>query len=412
MASRFPHRIWSLLKQTALIVVGLGVLVVTIAWLSGMFEQKIAPNWQERSVAKLTDQPTDVVHEVFKPQIEEAIGTLKASSRTIVASKVLATIETVHVSAGDQVEAEQDLIDLDSKELQARLLQANRLRDAATARRERAESEFDRRETLFQQNAISRSEFDQVLGEKRVALAEEERAKQAVQEAAVQLSYAKIISKRPGRIVDRLAEPGDIAQPGQPLLILYDATSLRLEAPVNESLAVQLKIGQAVEVFIDATDTSLEATIDEIVPQADSPSRSFLVKASIPQSEGLYEGMFGRLRVATETRRHLCMATDAIVDMGQLEFVDVVLENGTIERRLIKLGQQGFEGRREVLSGVEAGETVILQNQPPVPETDPELVNPGTSSPATQQEWIRNQNPSARSEFPERQEVGTKGSDA
>ena len=40
-----------------------------------------------------------------------------------------------------------------------------------------------------------------------------------------------------------------------------------------------------------------EATVDEIVPQADAPSRSFLVKAALPQAEGLFEGMFGRLRI-------------------------------------------------------------------------------------------------------------------
>ena len=44
-----------------------------------------------------------------------------------------------------------------------------------------------------------------------------------------------------GRIVDRTAEPGDTAQPGKPILTLYDSQSLRLDTPVLEQLAVKLQ---------------------------------------------------------------------------------------------------------------------------------------------------------------------------
>lgn len=71
--------------------------------------------------------------------------------------------------------------------------------------------------------------------------------------------------------------------------------------------------------------------------------------------------MFGRLRIPAGERRHLCLAMDAVVRIGQLEFVDVVLPDKTLERRLIKTGQVGIPGRLEVLSGVEAGERVVLQ---------------------------------------------------
>ena len=64
------------------VVAGLIVLVVTIGWLSGVFEAKVEPGRTDRNVRRLTDEPTDVVHEIEKSTIEQAIGTLKASSRT------------------------------------------------------------------------------------------------------------------------------------------------------------------------------------------------------------------------------------------------------------------------------------------------------------------------------------------
>jgi membrane fusion protein (multidrug efflux system) len=116
------------------------------------------------------------------------------------------------------------------------------------------------------------------------------------------------------------------------------------------------------KVYVDALTREFDATIDEIVPQAEAPSRSFLVKASLPRSEDLYEGMFGRLLIPAGERRHLCLATDAVVRIGQLEFVDVVLPDGELERRLIRTGQVGIPGRQEVLSGVEAGERIVLHH--------------------------------------------------
>jgi RND family efflux transporter MFP subunit len=201
-------------------------------------------------------------------------------------------------------------------------------------------------------------------------VAEEERAQQAVDEAKAQLSYATIVAPKSGRIVDRLAEEGDTARPGEPLLVLYDATSLRLEAPVPESLALQLEEGQGVTVFIDAMDLELEATIDERVPQADAPSRSFLVKAALPYRTDLYEGLFGRLLIPAGQRRHLCLAADAVRRVGQMEFVEVVLPDATIERRFIKTGRPGKPGRVEVLSGLEAGERVILHPSGMVPSDE------------------------------------------
>ena len=136
-----------------------------------------------------------------------------------------------------------------------------------------------------------------------------------------------------------------------------------------EHLAVKLRAGDQLDVYIDALDREVSSTIDEIVPLADAPSRSLLVKASIPRSEDLFEGMFGRLRIPAGQRRHLCLATDAVQKLGQLEFVEVVTPEGQIERRFIKTGRLGMPGRIEVLSGLRAGERVVLH--PAGGEADP-----------------------------------------
>ena len=137
-----------------------------------------------------------------------------------------------------------------------------------------------------------------------------------------------------------------------------------------ENLAIRLKAGDPLTVQIDALDNrQVPAEIDEIVPQAEIASRSFLVKVKLPRSDDLFEGMFGRLRIPMGTRRHLCLHTAAIQTIGQLDFVDIVDSDGTLERRFVRVGRYGDPDHREVLSGLKAGARVLLK---PMANTKPD----------------------------------------
>lgn len=351
---------WRVALKVLSVAIGLIGLALVVAWISGVFTEKIPPGEQTPVARMLAGQPTDVVHQVTKDYVEQAVGTLKAASRSEISTKFLATIQNIHVSAGDFVRQDDLLITLNTRELDARLRQTKEVLSAAEAAVLEAESDFDRSTTLKRSNAISQREFDASERKLNVARADQRRAEQSVNEAEILLSYSQIKAPKDGRIVDRLAEPGDTVQPGKPLLTLYDVQTLRLETPVLERLAVQLQVGQTLTVHVDSINQKFTAIIDEIVPQADSASRSFLVKASLPRSDNLYEGMYGRLQIPAGQRNHLCLATDAIERIGQLEFVDVVMTDGSLQRRLIKTGRLGMPGRVEVLSGVDIGDEVVL----------------------------------------------------
>ena len=363
-SQRLASVVRAFFKTVVPVVAGLAGLGLVIAWLAGSFTDKIEPGRVADVERRLeADQKIDVVHEVRKAYIEEAVGTLKAAGRAEVSARVLARIESVAVSAGNLVSAGTVLIKLDAAEFTARVKQAEQAVLSAEASRRQAETDFARVENLFKQNVATKSDLDDSRAALDVATAEEKRTKQALEEANIVLSYAEIRAPRAGRVVDRLAEPGNTARPGEPLLVIYDAASLRLEAPVLERLAVKLKPGDTLTVHVDAVDRDVEATVDEIVPQADAPSRSFLVKATLPRTADLYEGMFGRLLIPAGERRHLCLATDSIQEIGQLQFVEVVRDDGTIDRRMIRTGRVGMPGRVEVLSGLQAGERVVLHSQ-------------------------------------------------
>jgi RND family efflux transporter MFP subunit len=351
-----------LILRVAPLLAGLAVLTVVILVLAGTFHAKISPH--ERTVAerKLDGRPTDTVHRERKSYAAEAVGKLAAADRTIVSSRILATIQRITVSEGDEVDTGQLLVQLSGDEYQTRRQQAEEALRGRQANLGEATSALKRINDLRARSpgTVTQGEYEQIAARHDMAQAEVRRYQQAVEEAKVLLSYTKILAPKAGRIVNKYAESGDNAAPGKPLLEIYDARSLRLEAPVPETLAVGLKPGTPLTVRLDALGREVEGVVDEIVPQADVLSRSLLVKVALPESDDLVEGLSARLLIPTEERQHLCLATAAIREIGQLQFVDVVRDDDTLQLRLIKTGRVGIPGRVEVLSGLAPGDEVVL----------------------------------------------------
>lgn len=355
--------------KTGLPIVGaLGVMALIIAVMTGLFAEKIQPTATvpvQRTLSRERSVEIGEIYEVEKQYFAEAVGTLRAATRTEISPRILAPIERIHVKAGDLVKQGDVLVQLDPRDLRSRLEQVRSTLQSAVTSLKHAESDLQRDTKLHAERILPTMKYEQSKTNVELARSQVRQSEQAVTEAEVNLSFAEIVAPQDGMIVDRLAEPGDTAQPGVPILVLYDPGSLRLEAPVMENLAIQLRVGDLLTVHIDAVGRDVEARVDEIVPQAEAASRSFLVKVALTDAQGLYEGMFGRLRIPSGVRRHLCLPIAAIQRLGQLEFVDVVGEDGrTIERRFITTGRFGSPYQVEVLSGLEAGERVVLYDPP------------------------------------------------
>lgn len=342
------------------------LLVLVVAWLAGAFTKK-DPGSQTAvagdHLAAETGPETYTVSQIEKEYVVEAIGTLKAATRTEISSRVMAPINRITVRAGDEITEGTVLVELDRQAFEAQGSQAEASLQAAVAIAAQAQDAYDRAVRLRERDAgtIPEGDFQQINANLQTAKASQSRAQQALTEAQVRLSYTTIKAPQAGMIVDRLAEEGDLAQPGVPLLVLYDPESLRLEVPVMEKLAVKIHKGDQLDVFIDALGRTIRAVVDEKVPQAEAATRSFLIKVKLPPSDDLYENMFGSLKIPAGKRPHLCIHAGAVKRIGQLDFVTVKdMVSGKFERRLVKLGQYGDQTHREVLSGLEAGDVVVL----------------------------------------------------
>ncbi len=347
--------------------VTVGAVVLLLLILGGAFHSKVDAAGTPGAVRGRPGpaQPSVEVEVRDVASGEWAVGTVRAVHETTLGARLLATVVRVHAEAGKDVQRGDILIELDDRDLRARLEKATARAEAARATSDQARAEYQRLVPLAEDGSASAFELTTASNALRVAEAEHARAVEDRREAETILTYAVIRSPVDGRVVDKLVDSGDIVTPGQPMVTLYDPTRMQLVATVRESLRQRLEIGQQVEVKLDLPEYICRAAVSEIVPRAESASRSFEVKVTGPCPPGVYPGMFGRLRVPLESRQAICVPVSAIRRVGQLDLVQV-LEGDDVRRRLVRLGQAVAKDTVEVLSGLRAGERVLLTEAVPV----------------------------------------------
>ncbi len=363
---------WWPVVRASMAALAVTVLVVGLMlWLLGVFHPKISVAAAAgEAPRRVGDRPVVEVRAETIPAVETAVGTVRAVHEASVASELLAKVAEVNVRAGAKVSRGDVLVRLQDEDLQARVRQARANLEAARTARDQAKVEFERLARLFEQKSAARIEYDRAEAAFRSAEAGLTAAEQALRHAETILGYATVRSPIDGIVVDRRVEPGDTASPGQVLATLYDPTRMQLVARVRESLAHRLRPDQIITVRVDALGHDCEGVVSEIVPEAETASRSFTVKVTGPCPPGVYAGMFGRLVIPMGEQPVLTVPLAAVRRVGQLEVVEAV-EEGFLKRRAVRLGRT-LDDRVIVLGGLRAGERVALPDGASgAPETPP-----------------------------------------
>jgi len=292
--------------------------------------------------------------------VEEVVGTVRSKQRAIVEAKVSGRVMEYLATPGATVKAGELLARLEVQEIQAKVDQAKAMLDLA-------QLDLDRQKQLTANNATTRQEYDSANARVNVATA-------GVSEAETMMGYARITAPFDGVVTRKLAEVGDLAMPGKPLLEIEAPTSLRFEADLPEAIFDRIEMGATMRVTVASVAKPLEATISEIAPVSDPASRTFLVKLDLPARDGLRTGQFGRVSVPVGKIELLLVPKDAVIKRGQMEIVFVV-KDGHAALRLVKTGKV-LADRVEILSGLEEGESVVIDTPAKLMDRQPVTIRP------------------------------------
>lgn len=306
-----------------------GLVAGVILWATGFFTAaRVAPGRLPEPAGLPPPAATAVATRGEVPVVEEAVGTVASRRRVVVAAQVVARVTEVRVQIGDRVRAGEPLLALDDRDVAARYVQA-------------------------------RAQYERVRGflARQAATTEQvEAAESAYTQARVALEHMRLPAPIDGVVAERAVEPGDMALPGRPLIVVLDPSALRLEAVVREGLIGALAAGTEVEVDVPAVPARVPGVVGEVVPAADPQSRTVEVRVPFTAA-GAQPGMFGRLRVCVGRRTVVRVPAAAVARVGQLETV-ITHADGGWTRRLVTTGGGFADGTVEVLSGLEGNEVV------------------------------------------------------
>jgi multidrug efflux pump subunit AcrA (membrane-fusion protein) len=368
----------------------------------------------ERAVEAPGERPAVVsgvrVETVTPAAVRDAVevaGTVRSKTQMVIASKVQGYVRDVRARQGDHVEHGRVLVMVDERELAARadraraaLAEAEMSLDEVSRTLEEAEASLrsagadhayaeataSRYRQLWQRELVSAQDYEAVEAKRKSTAAAVEQAEARIlsvrarekqmsyridagaaelRAAEIALGETRITVPATGVVVARRVEPGDLAMPGQPLLVLDDPRAYRLEAEVGESTVGRVRLGQRVPVVLDSLGRSLDGRVVEIIPAADPASRTVTVKLDLRADPGLRSGLFGRARFPAEERQALVVPISALVERGQLTAVYVVDVDDIARLRLITAGARHAD-RVEILSGLAAGERIVVEGAPRV----------------------------------------------
>jgi len=350
-------------------------------------EARVAAAAAEQTVSSVQ---VETVTDSEIADVYQASGSVRARYTAALAAKIAANILELRTQVGDHIQPGQTLVLLDRRDLEANLRRSEAAGAEAESALEETESaiaaaraNFDlarvtnrRFQDLLANVSVSQQELDEsqarlqsagaalemAASKRRQLRARRSQTEAEIAAARIALEYATITAPFAALVTERKADPGSLATPGAPLLIIEREGNARLEVSIDESRLALVRVGENVAVEIDGLNQTVRGRVAEVVPAVDAATRSFTAKIELPALPALRTGMFGRAAFNSGKRGGLRIPQSAVLERGQIRSVYVV-EHDTARLRFVALGEVR-DDQREVLSGLTAGERIVVTPPP------------------------------------------------
>jgi len=271
----------------------------------------------------------------------EATGALHSKDEIELSFKMPGVVARVLVAEGERVRRGQPLATLDLREIDAQVTAAQ---SAVT----KAERDLARAEALYADSVAT-------LAQVQDARTGAEVARSGLQAAAFNRRYASILAPVDGVVLRKLAQDGELVNPGTPVLVLGSSERGQvLRVGVADRDAVRLKAGDGAAVRFDAfPGEEFSGTVREVAPSADPRTGTYQVEVSVqPGGRTLASGLVGRVEIRPAAGREMALVPiQAILEAdGDTATVYTLTADGRRARRLpVTVGF--IQGERVAVSG-------------------------------------------------------------
>lgn len=290
-----------------------------------------------------------------------ANGVIEAIRSSTLAAQTPGRIVELRVNAGDRVTKGQVLARIDPREAADGVAMSRAQVARTEADLSNATANLERTQKLVAHNFVSKAALDKARAEHDAARAQLAAARASASQSVTVQGHTVITAPFSGVVSERLVDLGDMAQPGRPLLSVFDPKDLRAVAyvPQDRVAAIRGDRGAAIELL--AVQQRILATRVTILPSADPRTHTTQVRVDLPDAlQGVFPGQFARVHFTIGNARKLVIPAAAVVHRSEVAGAYVVGTDGTISLRQLRLGESAGEPGIEVLAGIHPGEKVAL----------------------------------------------------
>ncbi|MCG0276637.1 MAG: efflux RND transporter periplasmic adaptor subunit [Thermosediminibacteraceae bacterium] len=341
-------------------------------------------------------------------------GTVEAAGQVQITAKMAGRVKEVLVKAGDRVKAGQVLVKLEGQEVESQVKQARagyqaalanynkistqleqevqRLESAVRQAEENynnAKQNYERMSKLYQDGAISQKDFEGIELQYKIAKEQYESsreqldimknksvpetmtaAKAQVEQAEAALSAAEsalentmITAPIDGVVGNVDVKVGQLISPGVPVAVVGNTGSMSVKINVTEDVINSVKIGQEVEVSVEAVGVNLKGTVTSVSPYKNLQTGTYPVEVRITEvPEGVKPGMFARVKLAVSSYPKVLAVPEECVIKKDEKNVVFKVEDGKAKAVEVVPGPT-VGGFTVIEKGLEEGMEIVVEGQ-------------------------------------------------
>ena len=314
-----------------------------------------------KSINQEPPLPVKVMQAAFTelPGQFEFTGKVISDEKTFVSTRLLGNIESIP-DVGDPVKKGQVILKIRDREIVAKLGSARASLDEANAALLNTRMHFDRINRLYEKGSATQSEFDNNRAAVDIAEARVKGMEHKISELEELIRFTRVTSPIDGFVAQRMANPGDMASPGNPVLVLESLDRLKIEIDVPEIEIGLFEVKAPVKISVVALGgLSYDGWVDKVIPSSEYSGSQYKVTIRFQAVDGLKPGMFTEVSLEKGSEQKILIPRSAVHNRGQLTGLYGINQNGEAMLRWVRLGKEYPEGI-EVISGLEPGERVIF----------------------------------------------------